>query len=69
MAKKKICPVCFQMETAREINDCVEARDWAREEIEARETGLRGGNIYVDFDVARPRGANGKYADNGELVD
>lgn len=67
---KKICPVCFQMETAREIDDCLEARDWARSEIEARE-GKRSGNIYHDMDVARPRGSNGTYADDGsvEFVD
>lgn len=65
---KKICPVCFQMETASEIVDCLEARDWARSEIEARE-GKQAGNVYDDTGVARPRGSNGRYADNGEFVD
>lgn len=63
---KKICPVCYRLETAREINDCEEAQAWAREEIE-REEGTYNGNIYHDTGVARPRGSNGTFADDGSI--
>ena len=66
MAKKTVCPVCYKLETRREIDDCIEARDWARSEIEANE-GSYNGNIYNDMDIARPRGSNGTYADDNSI--
>jgi hypothetical protein len=56
--KKRTCPICYALETEREINDCLAARAWARNAIRSAE-GQPKGNKYDHWDVARPRGANG----------
>lgn len=56
--KKRTCPVCHKQENEREIQDCKNARAWARNAIRFAE-GPTAGNKYDNWGVARPRGANG----------
>lgn len=47
MAKSRKCPICHQMETAREIRDCEVAQEWASELISEMEASIYDANLDV----------------------